>query len=422
MTVTRSSAPAASEALSVPAGAPADRAMTYVDLGATVRRADEPGGDFGFRLLYETCFGLPEPLRAYDGSQPLHECRLEPPAFRVRFFVAGRTAYLLGSLLEPEQRCVDRVCRAVFRAFPRVLRLLVEVRGSDPLMGLTHRTLAEGGDYVVSVPPTAEEYVASLGKATRRNMRFYEAKFRRECPEGELKMVSGEALTANIVKRVVDWNVGRMRAKGIVSKYEKLPDLRGALTDFTVRQGQAAAVWCGTKLVSGVLGHREDGDCWLAISAYDTSYERFHLGLLTWYWAISECCGKAERVHLGAGTSTYKERLGAREVPAAAFAVYRSPLARYLVPGEVAVRLKTLVWSTAVGRQVLPRLGEARRLTLSHARRPRRAWASALPGRYSPVNNCCSHPSRVASLQSCAEWSRPCRGTSHSGSTKVRGT
>lgn len=278
---------------------PAAHTKAYPDLGATVRRADEPGGDFGFRLLYETCFGLPEPPRAYDGSQPLHECRLELPAFRVRFFVAGRTAYLLGSLREPDQTCADRVCRAVFRAFPRVLRLLVEVRGSDPLMGLMRRTLAEGGDYVVSVPPTAEEYVASLGKATRRNLRLYEARFRRECPGGELKMVAGEALTANIAKQVVDWNVGRMRAKGIVSKYEKLPDLRGALTEFTVRQGQAAAVWCGPKLVSGVLGHREDGDCGLTMSAYDESFERFHLGLLTWYWAISECCGKAQQVHLG---------------------------------------------------------------------------------------------------------------------------
>jgi hypothetical protein len=233
---------------------PAAHTKAYPDLGATVRRDDEPGGDFGFRLLYETCFGLPEPPRAYDGSQPLHECRLELPAFRVRFFVAGRTAHLLGSLREPDQTCADRVCRAVFRAFPRVLRLLVEVRGSDPLMGLMRRTLAEGGDYVVSVPPTAEEYVALLGKATRRNLRLYEARFRRECPGGELKMVAGEALTANIAKQVVDWNVGRMRAKGIVSKYEKLPDLRGALTEFTVRQGQAAAVWCGPKLVSGVLG------------------------------------------------------------------------------------------------------------------------------------------------------------------------
>jgi hypothetical protein len=116
-------------------------------------------------------------------------------------------------------------------------------------------------------------------------------------------------------------------------------------------------------------GHREDGDCWLTISACDTSFERFHLGLLTWYWAIAECCGKAERVHLGAGTPTYKERLCARGVPAAAFAVFRSPFAPYLIRSEVAARLRTTVWSTAAGRWVLPRLGEARRRLRSRLRR-----------------------------------------------------
>lgn len=311
-------------------------AVHYNDLGATVHRGGVPAGLLAeLPDLYGSLFSIDEWFSLMDDVTPTTVCILEKPRHVLACSVDGDTVEVLNKVIDIGSDEATRCCRALFRAFPRVRRIHLEVKFTPRDLPMPKRVLRWTDDMVLNLPPSIDQYLASLGRSTRHHLRQYGNKFGRECPDRSTCVIPGADAPRELVDLLVAWKVERFRAKGRVTGWE----MDGTQVDRLYALVQS----CGEAHLTTVNGQKAalifaftvgDTVCPLE-AAFDPRYERFHLGLLSLYWVACYSIGRrAKRLELLWGTTTYKSRLGARPERAYRLSVFRHHTSRLMSPLE----------------------------------------------------------------------------------------
>jgi hypothetical protein len=285
--------------------------------------------------LYGSVFATPEYFTLYDHPRRLAVCELDEPRHVVVFTRRGATVDVLNKVFDIEPGAADRVLAAIFRAFPEVRRVRIEVKFPPGGLARPCRELLHSAEYVVALPATPGDYEAALGRATRKHLKEYANRLRRLHPGFELRELEPDEITLDFVSRVLAWNKARIAAKG---DPWRVPD-EGRTISRTWRlsqtYGAALGGFDGDECVAAWLLFFIGPDCWWHTGGFDRTYEDCHLGLLMTSFTIAAAIRRdCRRVHLTWGTGIYKERLGAEPVTAWRASVYRSRLDRALYVRE----------------------------------------------------------------------------------------
>ncbi len=319
--------------------------FAFADLGATVH-CGPVAEEFFEELpgLYCNVFATKEWLDSFDCIMPSGVCVLSDPRHIGLFALRGDRLFLLNNASPCSEassvapRDVWRVCSALFRVFPRARRLELEIPFAPEELHVPFRTLSAEERYLMDLPATTEEYTASLGPRTRKNLRNYRNRLTRRYPDAytEVLTPSPEEMERLFAQLVV-WVNARMRAKGRISSFEQYPDRRerilagliacGATAHVTVIEGQMAAV----EFVCCV-----ESSATVIAGGFDQRYTDLSLGFLSTYRAICNSIDVGVRHCNLMRTSSggYKLRLGARPVRITWAVLLRSELARYWPPLE----------------------------------------------------------------------------------------
>jgi hypothetical protein len=186
-------------------------------------------------------------------------------------------------------------------------------------------------DMTLSLPARADDFYAGLGHATRRNIRRLSNKLRREHPEHRFEIHEGEAIDADWVRRLVDFNRARLAGKNkrsVIDAAETRAKIAMART-----RGLLGSYWLDGRLAAGALCYRAGDNMFLNILAHDPAYDDYWLGFLCCYNTVRACierlpAGAAPRqFHFLWGRYRYKTLLGAQPRELDDINIFRSRIA-----------------------------------------------------------------------------------------------
>jgi len=242
-------------------------------------------------------------------------CELDEPRHVIVFTAHGATATVLNTKTEIEPAAVERMTAAIFRARPEIRRIKAEVNFPPRELGPPVRELDRSDEMVLENPVSEEAYERLLGASTRKRLRGYRNRLRREYPDFNLRTFEGKEITLALVEQVYDWNQQRIRAKGRQWGFENQPAVTYRLWRLLQSHGLALCGYRGDECVAGMLMMLVGGECWPRTAGFDPAYLNVDLGMLMMFFSICESIRRGcPHTHLGWGTTTYKQRLGAAPV------------------------------------------------------------------------------------------------------------
>ena len=313
-----------------------DEPLSYADLGARVWLEKPPA-----RLLeelpdlYGSVFSTELWFRIFDGVEVSGVCLLEEPRHVLAFWIDGDTAEVLNKAFPMSPRDAERACRALLRALPAVQRIHLEVTFPPADLHLPRRVLYAADDMVVDLPASADEYYASLGKRTRKNVRNFENRLRREHPDVVTTIAEAGDRAGDLMDQFLRWHLARAERQGIVSGYVTRPAQFSQVTELVRGAAEAQTTTIDGRLAAVEFVFFVGAEATLYAGSFDAAYEGLELGFLSTYWAIRETARRgARRCHLLWGTDYYKTLLGACPVAATRLSVFRSEAARLRSLGE----------------------------------------------------------------------------------------
>ncbi|RJG00018.1 GNAT family N-acetyltransferase [Noviherbaspirillum saxi] len=178
-------------------------------------------------------------------------------------------------------------------------------------------------DITLSLPSSAEAYLAGLGKNTRRNIKRYTDRLIRTFPSCRFEVFEGAGIREEHVRTLIEFNRERMADKNIVSVIDEEETRR--IICLVRSCGLVGIVTIDGRIAAGALSYRAGSNYFLNVLAHAPCYDEYWLGFLCCYRTICECIARRGReFHFLWGRYEYKFALGAVQRDLDNVTVYRS--------------------------------------------------------------------------------------------------
>ncbi|MGH8808567.1 MAG: GNAT family N-acetyltransferase, partial [Noviherbaspirillum sp.] len=221
---------------------------------------------------------------------------------------------------------VARFASWVFNAYPAVNVISFHAVQTMPgQLQLPHQRFNCLEDIVATLPPSAEEYLGGLGKATRSYLHRYLNKLRRDFPQFRLQVCEAQEIDERDILRIIEFNRMRMASKGKASINND--DVAQRIVRFARERGMVCIISLGGRLCAGTINYRVRDNYFLETLAHDPAYDDYRLGTLCCYLSICECIARGgKEYHFLWGQDDYKSRLHGVQRDLDDLVVYRSHL------------------------------------------------------------------------------------------------
>jgi hypothetical protein len=194
-------------------------------------------------------------------------------------------------------------------------------------------------DLTIDLPATPQDYLASLGKNTRRNVKRYTDRAKRTFPSLRFDVYEKDAINEEHIRALIEFNRERMADKNIASVIDEEETRR--IIKLAKACGLVGLFTIDGRVVAGALSWRAGSNYFLNVLAHDPKYDDYWLGFLCCYMTIGECILRGgKEFHFLWGRYDYKIALGAVQRDLDNVAVYRSRF-QFLLNGNLA-------WKTAL--------------------------------------------------------------------------
>jgi hypothetical protein len=191
-------------------------------------------------------------------------------------------------------------------------------------------------DIAMPLPGTRQEYLASLGKNTRRNIKRYTDRLNRAFPSFRYEAFEKQAVDGQQVRDIIGFNRARMADKDKVSGIDEEETQR--IIRVTKACGMVGAASIGGRICAGTISYRTGDNYFLYVLAHDPAYDDYWIGILCCYLTICECIARGgKEFHFLWGAYDYKFTLGAVRRELDHVTIYRSR-AHILLNGKTALQ------------------------------------------------------------------------------------
>jgi CelD/BcsL family acetyltransferase involved in cellulose biosynthesis len=204
-------------------------------------------------------------------------------------------------------------------------------------------------DIVVTLPSTSQEYLARLGKATRKNIKHHISRLKRRFPSLGHDVYLKEDVSEQHVRDIIEMNKARMVRKNKVSSFDANETER--IIKLAKSCGLVSVITIDGRVCAGAICCRIGENYFSQVNAHDPEYDSYRLGTLCCYWTICKCIDYGgKEFHLLWGQYEYKYMLLGVQRDLADLAIYRSRM-HLLLNGDTALRLvlngyirKAMLW------------------------------------------------------------------------------
>jgi CelD/BcsL family acetyltransferase involved in cellulose biosynthesis len=315
--------------------------------------------------LYSSVFSTAEWFEVGEKLEPSGCCILEEPHHVVLFHLAGDTIEVLNKEFDIGPRSAERLCRALFRAFPETHRIHLEVLFPPWESRLPTRILYWADHMVVDLPETADEYLASLGKSMRREVRRNWKRLLEAHPGITTDMYVSSQEPKACLDELISWKNQRFNSRGEETTWQTNPVAEEEFGELAQRLGRIRVMRSEGRAIAVTFVFPVGDTVYSFHSGFDPAFEQFSLGSLETYETITDAIATGHRhVSLLWGQEDHKRLFGAKPRRATRLSVFRRQTGR----------LRSLDEGWEVAWRNLRKNGQreywrARRTAARHARR-----------------------------------------------------
>ncbi|MES2932306.1 MAG: GNAT family N-acetyltransferase [Pseudomonadota bacterium] len=249
---------------------------------------------------------------------------------------------VLNEVIRIEEDEISRFATFVFAAFRSVH--VISFRAVELgvcRLGFVHQQYNYLEDIVVNLPGSSDDYLASLGKNTRRNMRRYLKLVNQNFSSYQFETFIDDAINESQVKEIIAFNTARMLAKN------KIPSVSDLDAERMIKMARAGGMVCivriDDRICAGSVSYRVGNNYFVNALAHDEQYNFYSLGVLCCYLTICEAITRGgKEFHFSWGRYPYKYIFLGVQRDLDFLAIYRSPQQLFL-NADLAFK----VWLTA---------------------------------------------------------------------------
>ncbi len=285
------------------------------------------------------------------------------------FRMRGLQAVVLTEMIDLGQEVVTEFCRAVFSRFAYAEVVCFNaVSIPRPLSGLVLQQYVFSENYVIALPERVDDYVDALGKSTRKTLRGYGNRLRRDHRDFRWEVSQGPGMRCDGLRRLIRqlqaFKRASMALRGKRAELSRRDCAR--MMQLMLQSGLIGIARIDGRVCGGSLACRVGDNYVMLLSAADPALESYRLGMLCCFWSVCDCIRiGARECHLLWGRYQYKTQLLGQPRALYRLAIYRSPLQMALSPTSVL----SMSWMSARYRLrdwLLARdIGVSRRLQLA---------------------------------------------------------
>jgi hypothetical protein len=260
--------------------------------------------------LHQHVFSSMPQFRAYDGiDENTHTYVARDsgkPSAVLLFRLDGRRVRVLNEQISMSSREIMRFVRHVFASYPAADMVIFHaIRSGMRRLPFPCQEFYRTEDIVLSLPASADDYMNSLGKATRKNMKYHGNRLKRNYPALKLRIELDGDIDEQHVHDIIALNRARMAAK---NKSSDMDATEAARLLRLVRQGGLVSVMLlDGRVVAGTVCSRVGANYFMHINAHDPAYDDARLGKLCCFMTICDCIGRGgKEFHFMWGRFEYK--------------------------------------------------------------------------------------------------------------------
>lgn len=250
------------------------------------------------------------------------------------FRISGCTAMVLNEVMTIGGADIDRFADYIFKKFESVSVISFHAIQSDktrPAYPCHRFEVME--DIVLSLPASKEEYLAALGKSTRKTVKYYSNKLKRAFPSFTHEVFTKDKVTPEHVRAIIGMKVARMEKKNKTAMVSEV-DIDHVL-HMVRNYGIVGIATIDGKMCAGWIGYRVGKNDFMDMFAYDIAYEEYRLGTLCCYLAITDCIERGgKECHFQWGQDDYKFRFLGQQRDLVDLVIYRSRIAMLAHAGK----------------------------------------------------------------------------------------
>jgi len=250
------------------------------------------------------------------------------------FRISGHTVRILNEVMSVGGADIERFASYVFAKFESVSVIAFHAIQIDKAsLAYPHHRFEVMEDIVLSLPASKEEYLAALGKSTRKTVKYYSNKLKRAFPSFTHEVYTKDLVTREHVRTIIGMKAARMKQKNkdaIVSEKDIDHILR------LVRSyGVVGIATIDGKVCAGWIGYRVGKNDFMDMFSYDTAYDEYRLGTLCCYLAITDCIERGGReCHFQWGQDDFKFSFLGQQRDLVDLVIYRSRIAMLANAGK----------------------------------------------------------------------------------------
>ncbi len=233
---------------------------------------------------------------------------------------SGKVARVMNEGMPLAAADVERFATRLFQRFDDLVRIDFHAVACDEPKTLPHTccfTLDE--DIVIDLPVSEADYLASLGRSTRKTLR----QNLNRAQGLTHRLLAGTDADQALIAQIIAFNHARLAAK---QRRSALDDIAAQKLRALVQQcGLVSAVYVDGRLVAGTLACRISNDMYSLVNAHDPHYDSLGMGNLSRHLLIVAAIhAGARRFHLMGGNFSSKRSCGAERRPLQHLVIYRS--------------------------------------------------------------------------------------------------
>jgi hypothetical protein len=219
---------------------------------------------------------------------------------------------------------IDRFAHYIFNRFARVAIITFKaIETGRKAFTFPFQQFRCTEDIVLTLPRSEGEYLASLGKSTRKTIRGYTNRLMRNYPSFRYDVYEKEEVNEQHIRDIIRFNRERMASK---SKHSAIDEGEAERIIKLVREyGLVGVASIDGTVCAGAISCQVGSHYYMLVSSHDPGYDAQRLGLLCCYLCICDCIGRGGgKCHFLWGRYENKYMLGGVQRDLECVVLYRS--------------------------------------------------------------------------------------------------